>query len=783
MKRDGLAIGFRSKIILLCVSIAVAASALHGMFSYRDISQLSRERATEFLGNETRLNGERFLIPLQQMQQDAAVMAGTPPIEALFRILSGRVQTVEGDGLDVWRRRLEVIFRAQLSVRKHYFQIRLIGVQDGGREIVRLDVVDGRLHAIPSGNLQTKGKEPYLRPLLGDDPPQGSYFSNVSRNRENGVVPAGSPWTIRLVHPVFGADGDILGAVVINSEFAALISTSNLRIHPDSVLAVNFGSGDYVSAHAGEGLGAHGDRLAAKRRVLAIGTDEFTHGDGMEVYSAKDWTGIALQMSLPAPDGGHDILVSTAMPTAVLMQSARVTMRNQVVLSVLILAVTTAIASFVGIRLTRPLVTLTERISRRGSLDQLQFDKPPKDEIGQLAQAFGELSNDLTRETRQVRQVFEHAADGLLTADGKGTILNLNPAGYRMFGHPPGSLEGEPISRLIPEGYRAGNLRHMRLLSIVEENPTAAPRRVQALRSDGESFTVEVKLSRVSSERGGLFVAVVHDISARLNAERQQRKLIDELEASNRRLSESNTALEAAKGELERSNAELDKFAYVASHDLRAPLRVIDNASRWLEEDLAEHLDDDTRESMDLLRGRVSRMEQLLRDLLEHSRIGRVRLDDNVIDGPDLVENIWALTAIPDEFRFEVGSEFETISLPQFPIQTVLVNLVSNAVKHHDRPDGKVMLTVTEAEDHFVFEVADDGPGIPAEFHEKVFEMFQTLKPRDDVEGSGMGLAIVKKTVELAGGAIRLASVPGEGSRFRVTWPRIGTAKRREAAA
>ncbi|MDH5622841.1 MAG: PAS domain S-box protein, partial [Gammaproteobacteria bacterium] len=466
-------------------------------------------------------------------------------------------------------------------------------------------------------------------------------------------------------------------------------------------------------------------------------------------------------------------------PTPVVMQPMRAMLRNELLSAVMILLATTAIAWMFGVRLTRPLAELTKHISQRGSLDHLKFDDPSRDEVWSLVRAFAEMSNDLILEAGQARKVFEHAVDGLLTTDGHGTILTINPAAYRMFGHPPGSLEGQPISRLIPESYRAAHDHHMDRLLSNEAQPMAELREVSALRSDGACFPVEVRVSRVSNDGGGLFVAIVHDITTRLEAEREQRLLIEKLEGSNA----TNAELERAKAELERSNAELDRFAYVASHDLRAPLRVIDNASRWLEEDLAEHLDDDTRESMDLLRSRVFRMEQLLKDLLEHSRIGRVSLSDAMVDGRELVENIWALTAMPDAFHFEVDAVFEAITLPQFPIQTVLVNLVSNAVKHHDRPNGKVSLSVSEATDHYVFEVTDDGPGIPAQYQEKVFDMFQTLKPRDDVEGSGMGLAIVKKTIEVAGGAIHLTSVLGEGCCFRVTWPRARTQAGEEAAA
>lgn len=225
---------------------------------------------------------------------------------------------------------------------------------------------------------------------------------------------------------------------------------------------------------------------------------------------------------------------------------------------------------------------------------------------------------------------------------------------------------------------------------------------------------------------------------------------------------------------LERSNQELDAFAYAASHDLKAPLRVIENASKWLEEDLEPHLTPETREHMSLLRSRVRRMDQLLDDLLEYSRIGRETGTSAVetIDAAVLVENILTILAPPDGFTVEVDRSLAAIKVTRMPLEEILINLISNAIKHHDKKAGRIEIFVDDLGTHYRFSVRDDGPGIPAQFHGQIFKMFQTLKPRDKVEGSGMGLALARKHVEIAGGEMKLESAPGRGSTFSFTWPK-----------
>jgi len=225
--------------------------------------------------------------------------------------------------------------------------------------------------------------------------------------------------------------------------------------------------------------------------------------------------------------------------------------------------------------------------------------------------------------------------------------------------------------------------------------------------------------------------------------------------------------------ELQEANADLEQFAFSASHDLQAPLRVIDNVSKWLEEDLEEHLTPETRDYILLLRRRVKRMERLLADLLQYSRIGRheEKCQQELIAGDALVADVIAL--LPrDGFIITVSPAFAKISLHRMPLQQILLNLIGNAIKHHPRKDGHIDVTVEESATQYEFAVKDDGRGIAPQFQEQIFKMFQTLKPKDEVEGSGMGLALVRKWVDLNGGSIHLESAEGLGSTFRFTWPK-----------
>jgi PAS domain S-box-containing protein len=245
------------------------------------------------------------------------------------------------------------------------------------------------------------------------------------------------------------------------------------------------------------------------------------------------------------------------------------------------------------------------------------------------------------------------------------------------------------------------------------------------------------------------------------------------IDITDRKLSE--LSLRDKNQQLERSNRDLEDFAYIASHDLKTPLSGIKNAAAWLEEDLQD-LSDKSRKLLGLIRSRISRMEKLLDDLLTFSRVGRTEPVDGETQLADILDSIIEVLNPPAHIQVRFEGELRVMVTASAQLEQVLRNLVNNAIKHHDKPNGEVVLSAMRAGDFVEFTVRDDGPGILPQFHEKIFQLFQTLKRRDEVESTGMGLTIVKRLIERQNCRITVHSEGnGTGTEFRFQWPNSTT--------
>jgi signal transduction histidine kinase/predicted hydrocarbon binding protein len=237
--------------------------------------------------------------------------------------------------------------------------------------------------------------------------------------------------------------------------------------------------------------------------------------------------------------------------------------------------------------------------------------------------------------------------------------------------------------------------------------------------------------------------------------------------------------------QLEKTNQELRGLVYILSHDLKAPLRGISTLADWISTDYADKLDDNGKEQMNLLMRRANRMHNLIDGILQYSRVGRVEEEKVVVNLNELVTEAIDTIAPPENITITIESELPTIECGQTRIMQVFQNLLSNAVKYMDKPQGQIKVGCVEEDGFWEFYVADNGPGIEEKYFEKIFQLFQTLAPRDESESTGIGLTVTKKIVELYKGKIWVESKVGEGTTFFFTLPKqdIGAEKNEELQA
>ena len=230
------------------------------------------------------------------------------------------------------------------------------------------------------------------------------------------------------------------------------------------------------------------------------------------------------------------------------------------------------------------------------------------------------------------------------------------------------------------------------------------------------------------------------------------------------------TARKVAQETLQERNQELDRFTYAVTHDLKAPLRGISNLSAMIVEDLHEQLPVVNQHQLELLQQRVLRMDALINGLLNYSRIGREVIAVESVDVGELLQEVIDSLAPPPGFQIFGTPPLPTLVTKKILLTQVLANLISNAIKHHDRDTGEIKLTVKDCDRYYEFAIADDGPGIPETERERIFQIFQTIENKTSTTNTGIGLALIEKIVTGEGGKFWLDSETYQGSKFCFTW-------------
>ena len=250
----------------------------------------------------------------------------------------------------------------------------------------------------------------------------------------------------------------------------------------------------------------------------------------------------------------------------------------------------------------------------------------------------------------------------------------------------------------------------------------------------------------------------------------QQSEFVSAIKSRASELAIANRKLMSTMQQLEERNQELDDFASIASHDLRAPLRAIANLASWLEEDISDKIPDENREQIQLIYQRTQRLDSFIVGLLDYSRAGCQKLEKEAVDTRVLILEVIESLSPPKTFSIVLPEKMPVLNTYKLLMHQVFSNLIGNAIKYHDRKDGTIKIDAQYLSGKVSFSVTDDGPGIDPAYHQKIFGLFQTLNSRDAVDSTGIGLSIVKKIVEKQQGRLALDSAIGKGSTFSFTW-------------
>jgi len=360
----------------------------------------------------------------------------------------------------------------------------------------------------------------------------------------------------------------------------------------------------------------------------------------------------------------------------------------------------------------------------------------------------------------RLRLVVEAAPSGMIMVDELGRVVLVNSQVERMFGYSREELLGESIDLLVPSSVRAKHpCQRAGFFADPKARAMGAGRDLYGQRKDGSQLPVEIGLNPLMTDGERFVLASIVDITERKHSEALlQEKLL----------------------ELQRSNEDLQQFAYVCSHDLQEPLRVISNYTQLLARRYSDKLDQDANDFIDFTVDATRRMQELINDLLLYSRVDTkgkefVSTDCSQIVAMALANLKVAITESAAVIEFD---ELPIVGADSSQLLQVFQNLIGNAIKFRSDANPVITVSAEDAGKNWLFSVKDNGLGFDMKYGERIFVIFQRLHTKEMYPGSGIGLAVCKKIIERHGGSIWAESEPGKGAKFSFTMPKLAEATR-----
>ncbi len=702
---------------------------------------------------------------LDGVRENVRALSLTPPPGGIARArAAGGVDPLDGSTEELWVQRLRAIFEAFLTATPSYTQARLIGVEDGGRELLRVERARGGepVRVVPAEELQRKGDRDYVLAALAL--PAGEvHLSDIEFNVDHGVVDRAHP-TVRASTRVDHVDGSPLGVLVINQDmgpaFARVRSQTRRSrdVHVYNALGEELMHATTAREH-GLASGAMGALLDAEGQRAVL---EGARRSDTRILGRGDdrWVVAVERLALPFAGDRAELRVVVGSSYASLVERVREALADSLLLGAIATGIAVVLLLLFARSVTRPLARIAEVVARfdpaDGSADELPVERG--DEIGDLARTFRQMTADVSASARALAES-ERRLSLSVEAGGIGTWLwspdddrwEGDARARRLLGVPdtPGmtyslasfvSHAREDDRASLGHAVRATLDGSGCVLEFGAEEPGGG-RRELAVR--GECL-------RDEAGRPTLVVGVLQDVTVLRRGQR----------------------LEQHARALEKSNEALRTFAHVASHDLKEPLRSISSYVGLLARRYEGRLDDDADEYIAFVQKGTARMRTLIDELLRYSVLGveGAPFETFPLRRP-LDDAVESLSAALDEAgaTLDVDGTFPDVSGDESQLRQLFQNLLSNALKY--RADAPPHVTVrARVHEHEVrVDVVDNGIGLDPKHAERIFEVFQRLHGPEDYPGTGMGLALARRIVERHGGDIGVESEPGAGAVFTFT--------------
>lgn len=752
------------------ISIVLIASSASSYWQSRGISE---EKAIELEKSKLLLIKHEIQGNLGNYHKNLLTLHDVPPLRAILRALANNgIDPESGDTLQVWRERLISIFKAFVKSHPDYLQIRFIDA--AGNELVRVQsTADGSVLVIAEADLQNKAGSLYVSETLKMAPGE-AYYSDVSLNREHGVIEFPYLPVLRIAAPVYTESNQVTGVIVINISTEKLFSTVKSEVNGVQRSIVD--EKGYYLKHEnpaktfGQDLGfeytyqINEPGLAA----LAIDTEQYfrLHAEHNELNGFQ-------KIYFSPNDSSRYWLLTLNVPEELLFAGINESLENSLLISLFFgLCSLLVIGWYVSKIMLTPIVELAAAAKRlqEGDLSVRVNEERAHNEFRTLYSAINDfaesqqyatakLEREVAAQTKWLSAVIDNIVDGIITIDERGNIESFNPAASKIFGYSEAEVVGKNVNMLMPEPYDSEHDGHLDNYAKTHvKKIIGKSRKEQGLRSDGSTFPMELEISELEIDGVGHFVGITRDITERESARRE---------------------LVKSKEEAEKAVLAKSEFLASMSHEIRTPMNGVLGMLGLLQD---TELTRDQKHRVSVAQSSAQSLLTLVNDILDFSKVDAGKMDLEYIDFnlPNMLgEFAEAMAYQAQEKELELVLDMKQVNESCVKgdasrLRQILTNIVSNAIKFTEA--GEVVI---QAELHpldnelweFSCRISDTGLGIPEEKIPDLFDSFSQVDASTTRKygGTGLGLAIVKKLCELMHGEISVTSEYGKGSSFLVT--------------